>query len=246
MIVQYLRMVNPASRRQRESLLSAFVKPLGEGTVLGDLTYGDVQYLRDHMAERFRPVSVNNALSAFRRLVRVAAEAGEVPMEKYFELTSVEGLPLPSARPDLPKSHPDVRSIVEACWNLGTAMGQRDAFVCAAFLADGLSAAEVLRLQPDHIELPSGKLLTARHDRYLTEITLDALRLWLQARGGHAGFIVEPLRERQSAKSASGQLVYDIVKRGAALAGIHEFKTRGKALGSGLPDKTEDHEQGRN
>jgi integrase len=111
-----------------------------------------------------------------------------------------------------------VPQIVDACWKMGTALGCRNAFVCAAFLGDGLSAAEILRLKPEHIELPSGKLLTARQDEFLAQITIIALQKWLSVRRHRSGFIVEPVRERKSAKQAPAQLVYDIVKRGISLA----------------------------
>ena len=50
--------------------------------------------------------------------------------------------------------------------------------------------------------------------------------MWLRAPSYRGGRIVEPLRERSSAKTAPGQLVYDIVKRGTILAGVSPVKNR--------------------
>ena len=85
-VIQYLESLNPASRRQRQALLAAFAEPLGSIPDLMNLSLDDVLDLRPQMLRRFKPVTVNNALSAFRGVLKVAAQSGVLPMEKYFEL----------------------------------------------------------------------------------------------------------------------------------------------------------------
>src|SRR6266853_6378566 len=225
--VRYLSTLSPASRRQRQSLLAEFIKPLDSTAELADLYAGEVRNLRDRMLlDRFKPVTVNNALSAFRGLAKAAAQAGDLSMDKFFELTSVPGLSMPSGRAKIRKNHPDAERIVRACWGTNTALGDRDAFVCAAFVGDGLSAGEILRLKPGDIELPSGTLRTGHERTRLLEITTTALERWMKTRGDSGGPIITPSRGSRSNRSSPAQLVYDIVKRGAALAGIPSPVTR--------------------
>jgi integrase len=115
-----------------------------------------------------------------------------------------------------PAPDPNMRRIVEACWKMNTPEGYRDAFVCAAHLGDRLSAAEILNLRNGDIDTRTGEVMGLRRVLQLGELTKRALIRWSGIRNDRTGPIVQPLRGRRKGKSAPEQLVYDIVRRGAA------------------------------
>jgi integrase len=182
------------------------------------LTAGVISCMRDEMAQKFKPATVNNALSAFRQVLKTAVQSGILPLENYFELASVPGLPGTPAVPS-PKSeaeNTEIRGIIQSCWDTNTEIGYRDALVCAAVLFDGLTAPMIVKMKVGDIELPSGRLLTVARDFYLHETTRDALGKWLKIRGSSRGFIVQRFRGGDVSEFMSIQTVYDILRRRGA------------------------------
>lgn len=222
-LIEYINAVRPASRRQRKALLEEVCGRLGlkDEARWRELTARAVADMRDEMARQFKPTTVNNALSAFRGALKAAAQAGYISLDTYFELISVPGLslPMPPATPATAAQHSEVRPIVQACWATRTAIGDRDAFVCAALLLDGLTAPEIVNLRPGDINLSTGRLST-RENFYIQDLTKEALDRWMRTRDKSAAFIVQRFRGTGATEIMSIQTVYDILRRSSTRADL--------------------------
>jgi integrase len=222
-LVDYLNSFSPASRRQRRTLLAEVMKRLDLASDFTDwetLSVDRVRQLRDGMAVSFSPATVNNALSALRGVLKAAGRAGVLSVGKYLELTSFPGVSV--RQPNKSTPDPNVQRMVEACWTMNTPVGYRDAFVCAAYFGDRLSAAEILNLRDGDIDTGTGELRGLRRILYLGDFTKKALMHWNRTRNDRTGPIVKPLRGSGKSKSVPEQLVYDILRRCVARVGAAE------------------------
>lgn len=183
------------------------------------------------------PASINQALSAIRKLVREAADNGAVDPAIAQGIANVKGVrseTLPAGRNISPG---ELAALVQACIADDSPAGARDAALIAVLYTCGLRRAEVVALDATDYDPETGELrilhAKGRKQRtvYITNGAKAALEDWLQARGDKPGPLFVQIRKGGHIKPRrlTTQAVYTILQKRAQQAGIenitpHDFR----------------------
>jgi site-specific recombinase XerD len=217
---------HPADRAERARRRQAGT-PLAMAVPWHELRYGHTQALRSWLAEHCSPAAANRHLAALRGVLREAWRLGLMNGEdlaRAIDLASVAGTSLPAGRY---VEDGEVHRLVAACLADDSPGGRRDAAVLAALFAGGLRRAEVVALDVDDYDAPTGRLTVTGKGRRQRRTALPAggrraMAAWLQLRGLDEGPLFCPVDKagRVSIRRLTTQAVYALVDRRARAAGV--------------------------
>jgi site-specific recombinase XerD len=216
----------PADRTERARRRQAST-PLAIAVPWHELRYGHTQALRSWLAEHCSPAAANRHLAALRGVLREAWRLGLMNGEdlaRAVDLASVPGSSLPAGRY---VEDGEIRRLVAACLADDSPGGRRDAAVLAALFAGGLRRAEVVALDVDDYDAPTGRLTVTGKGRRQRRSALPAggrraMAAWLHLRGLDEGPLFCPVDKagRVTLRRLSTQAVYALVDRRARAAGV--------------------------
>ena len=179
--------------------------------------------LRVQLAEKYAPSTANLRLVALRGVLRVAWQLGTMPADDYqkaVDLRPVRGERLASGR-HVPEE--EIKALLSSCES--TRQGARDAAVLALLYGCGLRRAELCQLQMGDYDAAAGALVVngkgGKQRRLpLPGGTVQALAAWLNERGREPGPLFFSVGGRRPGGQLTGQAVYHLLRKRAALAGL--------------------------
>lgn len=191
----YLAKLSPGSRRSMRQALNVVAGMLTDGQDNAQsfkwaaLRYQHTQAIRAKLAEKYAPASANKILAAMRGALREAWRLGEMDSETYnraVDLEPIRGERLPHGRA---LSSGELRTLFNHCAADGGALGIRDAALLAILYGGGLRRAEVVTLNlADWNEAESSLKVIGKGNKarlvYLSDSASEALKAWLDIRGG--------------------------------------------------------------
>jgi integrase len=217
---------HPADRTERARRRQAGT-PLAIAVPWHELRYGHTQALRSWLAEHCSPATANRHLAALRGVLREAWRLGRMNGEdlaRATDLAGVSGTSLPAGRY---VEDGEVRRLVAACLADDSPGGRRDAAVLAALFAGGLRRAEVVALDVNDYDAPTGRLTVTGKGRRQRRSALPAggrraTAAWLQLRGLDEGPLFCPVDRagRITIRRLTTQAVYALVDRRARVARV--------------------------
>jgi site-specific recombinase XerD len=197
---------------------------------LHELRYQHTAAIRTALQDRYKPASVNMALSALRQVLKEAWQLGQLSAEDYHRTANLkvvrsEGLPRGRAL-----KGGEMLALMTVCSQDVTPLGSRDAALIAVLYAGGLRRSEVAKLDLAHYDEETGALTIqggkGGKDRiaYLGTGS-EALADWLTLRGRAAGPLFYPIRWGGHIKPLrlTEQSVFDILKKRGQEAGVKAF-----------------------
>ena len=190
------------------------------------LDVAGLEAVRNGLAGRYRPATVNASLAAVRGVLRRAWHAGELSRADYERrldaLRAVGG----GSAPGRALSPAQAAALFRACPQ--TAAGARDAALFAVLYGCGLRRAEAAALDLEDLDREAWTLTVngkGRRQRlaYLASGAREALEAWLAVRGEHAGRVFQPVRKDgriDRSAGMSGRSIARRVERRSEQAGI--------------------------
>ena len=216
----------PAERTERARRRQAGT-PLAMAVPWHELRYGHTQALRSWLAEHCSPAAANRHLAALRGVLREAWRLGLMNGEdlaRAIDLANVPGTSLAAGRY---VEDGEVRRLVAACLADDSPGGRRDAAVLAALFAGGLRRAEVVALDIDDYDAPTGRLTVTGNGRRQRHSALPAggrraMAAWLHLRGLDEGPLFCPVGKagQITIRRLTTQAVYALVDRRARAARV--------------------------
>ncbi|MBN9386719.1 MAG: tyrosine-type recombinase/integrase [Chloroflexi bacterium] len=232
----YLASLRPTGRRAMKNLLNvvAEISSSGRHTVFTlpwhELRYQHTAAIRTTLQERYKPASVNMALSALRQVLKEAWQLGQMSAEDYrraANLKVVRNKTLPRGRA---LKGGELAALMEVCGKDTSPLGARDAALIAVLYAGGLRRSEVARLDLAHYDRETGALTIQGGKGGKDRIAYlgtgnEALDEWLKVRGRGAGPLFYPIRRggHIDHHRLTEQSVFDILKKRGLEAGVNSF-----------------------
>lgn len=188
------------------------------------ITSSDIGRIRQALAAKYAPPTVNRCLTALRRVLLECWRAGTLDreaMERLRTFRNVRGDVLPgrAARGD------EIRALFTACEMDPSPAGARDAAAIALCYGAGLRRAEVAAVEVDDL-LADGELAVHGKGGGLAMATLGSGRVWVErwlaVRGGAPGPLLIQIRAtgRLVFRRLGGAAVGAIVTKRARQAGV--------------------------
>jgi site-specific recombinase XerD len=225
----YLGRLAPGSRRTMRAALDVVAGMLTSGSAdaqtlnWAGVRYQHAQAVRSGLAERYKPATVNKALSGLRGVLREAWRLGLITSEVYRRAADLEAVKGESLPPGRALSAGELKALLGACSADETAAGARDAALLALLYGAGLRRSEAVALDVSDYDLNTG-MLAVRHGKgnrdrvvYATNGAADALTDWLAVRGCDDGPLFLPVNKGGVVGDhrLTGQAVLYILRRRA-------------------------------
>ena len=192
---------------------------------------GDSVQIREQLAAKFAPATVNRCLTAFRCVLREEWRANHLTDEQLKRLVDVRGVKLDQL-PGHAAMRSDLERLLSLCELDASPAGARDAAVIALLFGAGLRRAEAAALDMTDF-LAGGELRVVGKGNYPAIATLGAglpwVERWLDVRGRGPG----PLLCRMS---TTGELTNEPIG-GAAVGAV----VKKRVLAAGLSLKVTAH-----
>jgi integrase/recombinase XerD len=230
----YLGRLAPGSRRTMRAALDLLAAMLTSGAAdaktldWAAVRYQHAQAVRSGLAERYKPATVNKALSGLRGVLREAWRLGLITSEDYRRAADLEAVKGESLSPGRALSAGELKALLGACSADDTAAGARDAALLAVMYGAGLRRSEAVALDISDFTAATG-MLVVRHGKgnrdrvvYATNGAADALADWLAVRGDEAGPLFLPVNKGGvvGGHRLTGQAVLYILRRRAVRSGV--------------------------
>lgn len=182
--------------------------------------------------------TINQALAAIRKLVREAADNGEVDPIHAQAIANVKGVKSQTLPAGRSITSGELSTLLTCCAADKTPAGARDSALIALLYSCGLRRSEAVNFDLADYDQATGelKILGAKggKDRlaYVTGGAALALADWLAIRGNEAGPLFWPIRRGghiQQGQRLTTQAVYTILQERAQQAGVsklspHDFR----------------------
>jgi integrase len=225
----YLGRLAPGSRRTMRAALDLVATMLTSGAADAQtldwsaVRYQHAQAVRSGLAERYKPATVNKALSGLRGVLREAWRLGLVTSEDYRRAADLEAVKGESLPPGRALTSGELKALLGACSADETAAGVRDAALLALLYGGGLRRSEAVALDVCDYDLTTG-MLVVRHGKgnrdrvvYAANGAADALADWLAVRGCDDGPLFLPVNKGGvvGGHRLTGQAVLYILRRRA-------------------------------
>lgn len=190
--------------------------------------YQHAQAVRSDLAERYKPATVNKALSGLRGVLREAWRLGLITSEDYRRAADLEAIKGESLPPGRALTAGELKALLAACSADETAAGARDAALLALLYGAGLRRSEAVALDVSDYDVATG-MMVVRHGKgnrdrvvYATNGAADALADWLAVRGEVDGPLFLPVNKGGvvGGHRMSGQAVLYILRRRALQGGV--------------------------
>lgn len=229
----YLASLSPGSRRCMKGALHLCARILTSGRCdawslpWGDLRFFHTAALRAALAEKYAPASVNQALAAFKGVLKAAWRLELIDDRNYNRAVDVPGVKNQVPPRGRAASIGEVRALLEVCRD-GTPLGVRDAALLSLAYGTGLRRAEIVALNLSDFNLENGELLVRcgkgakSRTAYLAGGALTALEAWLEVRGGEEGPLLRPYNRggKIATRRLSAQTVRDLLDKRVKQAGL--------------------------
>lgn len=230
----YLARLAPGSRRTMRAALDVVAAVLTAGAADAQtldwsaVRYQHAQAVRSRLAERYKPATVNKALSALRGVLREAWRLGLVTSEDYRRAADLEAVKGESLPPGRALTAGELKSLLAVCSADETAAGPRDAAVIAVMYGAGLRRSEAVALDVSDYDVTTG-MMVVRHGKgnrdrmvYATNGAADAMADWLAVRGDDTGPLFLPVNKGGvvGGHRLTGQAVLYILRRRALQGGV--------------------------
>jgi integrase len=230
----YLARLAPGSRRTMRAALEVVAGMLTSGAADAQtldwsaVRYQHAQAVRSLLAERYKPATVNKALSGLRGVLREAWRLGLVTSEDYRRAADLEAVKGESLPPGRALTAGELKALLRACSADETAAGARDAAMLALLYGGGLRRSEAVALDVSDYDVGTG-MLVVRHGKgnrdrvvYAANGAADALADWLDVRGDVAGPLFLPVNKGGviGGHRLTGQAVLYILRRRALQGGV--------------------------
>lgn len=180
----------------------------------------DIGRIRQILAGKFAPPTVNRCLTALRRVLRECWRAGVLSREEMERLADVRGV-REDVMPGRAARTPEVRALLAACEHDASPAGARDGAAIALCYGAGLRRAEAAAIEVDDL-LPGGEFAVHGKGGGLAMATLGGgeawVSRWLAVRGTEPGPLLLQVR-------ATGKVVFRRVG-GAAVGAIVAKRAR--------------------
>jgi site-specific recombinase XerD len=207
--------------------LRVVVEVLGGGDVRTfpwpSLRYEHAQVVRRILVERYAPATANKVLSALRGVAREAWRLGLIDAETHARIRDVPGIRgsrLPAGR-EVPIR--ELANLFRACAAAG-ASGVRDAAAMALLYGAGLRRTEAVSVDVEAFDGSTLRVLGKGNKERCVPMpaaAVDALRAWLELRGGAPGPLLCPVRGRLvTIRRMSSQAIMTALLRRAGEAGV--------------------------
>ena len=169
------------------------------------LNRATVQAYKRHLAETASPGTVNQALSAIRKLAEEAQENGLIDFETRRAICDVAGIKTRGTKTGNWLTLKDAERLINTP-DAGTLKGARDRAILAVMIGAGLRREEIAALTPGHLRHLDGRWtiadLTGKHGRTRTipiatwiKYTIDAYLLALGSQPDAGAPLFVPLRK---------------------------------------------------
>ena len=196
-----------------------------------ELTYRETVAVRNALAERYKPATVNKMLAALRGVLKQAWRLGHLDAETYRRAVDVPNLRARTLTRGRALSREEVRALFEACDRDGSHAGRRDSALLAVLYGGGLRRAEAVGLELEDLNLRERVLAVrqgkGRKDRtvYLTHRTCRLLKAWIKLRGSEPGALFCPVDSsgRVTVRRMRGECLSYILRRRQEQAGVEPF-----------------------
>jgi len=194
------------------------------------LTRRAVNAYKSHLQSStdYAPSTINQRLSAIRKLAREAHYNEFISAEQYNSIKEVKGIPARGVRTGNWLTLDQAQRLINAP-DLTRLKGLRDRAILAVLIGGGLRRSEAAKLQVDDIQQREGRWaivdMTGKGNRVRTvpipnwaKVAIDE---WTQAANITEGFIFRPINkgERITGESLTSQAVQNIVKEYAEICG---------------------------
>jgi site-specific recombinase XerD len=230
----YLARLAPGSRRTMKAAVDLVAAMLTSGAANAEtlnwagVRYQHAQAVRSGLAERYKPATVNKALSGLRGVLREAWRLGLTTSEDYRRAADLEAVKGESLPPGRALSVGELKALLAACSMDDSAAGARDAALLALLYGAGLRRSEAVALDVSDYDVATG-MLVVRHGKgnrdrvvYATNGAADAMADWLAIRGHDDGPLFLPVNKGGvvGGHRLTGQAVLYILRRRAQQGGV--------------------------
>lgn len=192
------------------------------------LRYPHAVLLRMELPKSYAPSTVNQMLSALKRVLDEARKLHQMTRDDHAETVEIEPLKTSPERLGRMLSGPEIAALMGVCRADNTPAGVRDAALVAVLLGTGARRAEVAAADAGDYRHPDGDLFIrggkggkSRHV-YLPGEALPILDRWLSFRGDVPGALLQPLNKakRLAGRHLSGGSIAYLLALRAKEAGI--------------------------
>jgi integrase len=207
---------------------------------------------RTHLTvSKYSASSINQRLSAIRRLVLQAGDEGLLPAEQALIATRIPGVPKQGVRPENWLSPDEAEALVNAP-DPSSPKGLRDSAILALLVGCGLRRGEVVSLKTRHLERREGRWvlldIEGKHGRIRTvpvpPWVKTAIDAWLQSAQITEGRLFRAVERGGAVRSRPicAQTVFDIVvQQGKAIGvSIRPHDLRRYAESRTMPNRMKD------
>jgi len=232
----YLASLSPGSRRCMTGALHLCARTLTKGRCdAWSLPWDEVRFshtaaLRSALADKYAPASVNQALAAWKGVLKAAWRLGLLDDRDYNRAIDVAGVKNQVPPRGRAASIGEVRALLDVCRD-GTPLGARDAALLALAYGTGLRRAEIVALDLVDYNRETGELLVRRgkgaksRTAYVAGGAALALEAWLEVRGEADGPLLHPYYKggHMTARRLCAQTVRDLLDKRVKQAGLESL-----------------------
>ena len=220
---------SPESKRAYGQALDDFFRWCGEEVAAGFTKATVNAYRADLEARRLSSSTINQRLSAIRKLAIEAADNGFMPPEQASAISRVKGAKQSGIRTGQWLTREQAERLISVP-NPATLKGTRDRALLAALIGCGLRRREVTTLSVEHIQLRDARWtivdLIGKGGRVRTvpmpSWTKHAIDAWMAGSGINGGLVFRSMDKagRVTGKSVTARSVFDIVRCAGTTIGI--------------------------
>jgi integrase/recombinase XerD len=232
----FLNRLAPGSRRGFLVALQniAAIASDGQSDLYGvewaSLTYEDTARIREVLAERYAPRTVNLGISAIRGVLKECWRLGSMSHAEYARATDLRQVRGNDTAAGRVLSLAELVALFKVCQQDPTPAGIRDSAIIAVMYGTGLRRAEMTGLDLHDYE-PSSGTITIRGKGntvrlgYAVDAAKKMLDNWIAVRGRGAGPLFLPVNKGGRIGSArlTGEGVWQMLRRRAAESDIKAF-----------------------
>ena len=192
-----------------------------------EVRFSHAAALRSALAEKYAPATVNQALAAFKGVLKAAWRLGLLDDRDFNRAIDIAGVKNQVPPRGRAASIGEVRALLDVCRD-NTPLGARDAALLALAYGTGLRRAEIVALDYADFNRETGELLVRRgkgaksRTAYVAGGAFDALEAWLLVRGEGEGPLLHPYNRggKMTTRRLSPQTVRDLLDKRVKQAGL--------------------------
>jgi site-specific recombinase XerD len=233
----YLATLRPTGRRTMREALDIIAGIAGNGKTnlltfpWHSLRYQHTAAIRQALAEKYSPATLNKMLSALRQVLKEAWQLGQMTAEDYrraANLKSAKAQTLPRGRA---LKNRELKALLNSCAKDASPAGVRDAAMLAVLYSAGLRRSELVALKLADYSIEESSLIVkdgkGGKDRvcYLNQKAAETLNTWLKLRGSEPGGLFCPVNKGKKIvlRSMTDQAIRKTLIKRAVEAGVDKF-----------------------